>query len=96
TIDGIPFFISASIDLLTFAGLLALAGRSIDAVIEGKGLGKYLILAAFLVSLWFIVGSISSFILKKITIGELVVSAMIGAGLSLTAFLLGRAVSKEE
>ncbi|MFQ5800952.1 MAG: DUF373 family protein, partial [Candidatus Hydrothermarchaeales archaeon] len=32
TIDGIPFFISASIDLLTCAGLLALAGRGIDAI----------------------------------------------------------------
>jgi putative membrane protein len=95
-IDAIPIFISASKDLLTSAGLLALAGRSIDAVIEGRNLGKYLILATFLVSLWFIVGAISSFILRTITMGELVVSATIGAALSLTAFLLRRALSKAE
>jgi putative membrane protein len=95
-IDALPVFISASKDLLTSAGLLALAGRSIDAIIEGRGLGKYLILGTFLVSLWFIVGSISVFILGKITISELVISAAIGAALSLTAFLLRRAISKEE
>jgi putative membrane protein len=95
-IDAIAFFISFSKDLLVAAGLLALAGRSIDAIIEGRGLGKYLVLATFLISLWFIVGAISSFILRTITMEELVVSATIGAGLSLTAFLLGRAVSKEK
>jgi putative membrane protein len=95
-IDASPFFIIASKDLLTAAGLLALAGRSIDAIIEGRGLGKYLILATFLLSLWFIVGAISSFILRTITMEQMVVSATIGAGLSLAAFLLGRAMSSEK
>jgi putative membrane protein len=94
SIDAIPFFIFASKDLLVAAGLLALTGRSLDAIIEGRGLGKYLILGTFLVALWFIVGAISSFIVGNITIGELVGRATIGAGLSLTAFLLRRAVSK--
>lgn len=93
-IDSLPFFIIFSKDLIMAAGLLALAGRSIDAVIEGRGLGKYLILATFLISLWFIVGAISSFILGRSSMEELVVSATIGAGLSLTAFLLQRAISK--
>jgi putative membrane protein len=95
-IDAIPLFISLSKDPLVAAGLLALAGRSIDAIIEGRGLGKYLMLAIFLVSLWFIVGAISSFSLRVITIAELVGRATIGAALSLAAFLLRRATFKEQ
>jgi uncharacterized membrane protein len=95
-IDALPFFISFSKDLLVAAGLLALAGRSIDAIIEGRGLGKYLMLGIFLVSLWFIVGAISSFILRTISVGELVESVTYGAGLSLIAFLIRRAVSIEK
>ena len=93
-IDAAPFFINASKDLLAAAGLLALTGRSLDAVIERRGLGKYLMIATFLVSLWFVVSAVSSFILRAITIGELVVSAIIGVGLSLTAFLLRKAASR--
>ncbi len=95
-IEQIPFFIFASKDLLAAAVLLALAGRSLDALIEGRELGKYLILATFLVALWFIVGAISSFILRATTVFDLVESVTIGAGLSLAAFLLRKAVSKEQ
>lgn len=95
-IDAIPLFISFSKDPLIAAGLLALAGRSIDAIIEGRGLGKYLMLSIFLFSLWFIVGAISSFSLRVITIAELVGRATIGAALSLAAFILRRASNKEQ
>ena len=50
-INALPFFMSYAKDPLAAAGLLALAGRSIDAIIEGRGLGKYLTLAIFLLSL---------------------------------------------
>ena len=95
-IDALPFFIALSKDLLIVAGLLALAGRSIDAIIEGRGLSKYLVLAIFLISLWFIVGAISSFILNMITMAEMVGRTAVGAGLSLAAFLLRKAVSSEK
>ncbi len=94
-INTIPFFISYSKDPLAAAGLLALAGRSIDAIIEGRGLGKYLTLSIFLLSLWFIVGAVSSYSLQTITIAELVGRATIGAGLSVSAFLLKRAALKK-
>ncbi len=95
TIDAIPIAIGPSKDLLASAGILALVGRSIDAIIERRGLGKYLILGTFLMSLWFIIGNISSFILKEISLVTLVVTVSIGAGISLTAFLLGKAASGE-
>ncbi|MFV2041252.1 MAG: DUF373 family protein, partial [Candidatus Hydrothermarchaeales archaeon] len=94
-INTIPFFMSFAKDPLTAAGLLALAGRSIDAIIEGRGLGKYLTLSIFLISLWFIVGAVSSYSLQTITIAELVGRATIGAGLSVSAFLLRRAALKK-
>ncbi|RMF88816.1 MAG: DUF373 family protein [Methanobacteriota archaeon] len=95
-IEALPFFISNSKDLLVAAALLALAGRGIDAIVEGRGLGKYLMLAIFVLSLWFIVGAISSFILGGIGIPDLVVSAIIGAALPLIAFLIRKALSSEE
>ncbi len=94
-INTIPFFMSFAKDPLTAAGLLALAGRSIDAIIEGRGLGKYLTLSIFLISLWFIVGAVSSYSLQTITIAELVGRATIGAGLSVSAFLLRRAALRK-
>jgi len=93
-VEAIPFYISSSKDLVLAAGLLALAGRGIDAVIEGRGLGKYIILAIFLLALWLIVGAISSFILQEITLVQLLVSTGVGAALSLASFLMRKALSR--
>jgi putative membrane protein len=86
-IDALPIFISNSIDLLMFAIIIALIGKSIDSMIEGLGISKYIILIIFVVALRLIIDAVSLFILGEIGTTDLALLVTLGLILSMFTFL---------
>lgn len=92
--DSVPIFISESIDLFTFAALVALIGKSIDAFLEKMSLLKYVLLGLVVVAFRIIVEAISLFMLGQINYLNLALWITLGLILSMLSFISMRAMSK--
>ncbi len=85
-LDATPHFIAGSIDLLTYAAIVALIGKSIDAISEGQSVWKYISLTVFTVAMWLILGAVSQFLLGQIDYVKFAVSVVIGLILSILLY----------
>jgi putative membrane protein len=89
--NSVPIFISESIDLFTFAAIVALIGKSIDAVLEKESLLKYVLLGVFVVAFRIIIEAISLFMLGQINYLNLALWIILGLILSMLSFISMRA-----
>jgi putative membrane protein len=92
--NSVPIFISESIDLFTFAAIVALIGKSIDAVLEKESLLKYALLGVFVIAFRIIIEAISLFMLGKINYLNLALWITLGLILTMLSFLSIRATLK--
>ncbi len=87
TLSAVPLFISGSVNLITFGIMVALVGKSIDALMEGRKVGKYLVTGVFVGAIYLIVDAISRFILGFMTLAAFTIWIIIGLALSLFAII---------
>jgi putative membrane protein len=80
-------FVTRSIGLMTFAAVIALLGKCIDAIVERRSIRKYLTLMVFAVALKMIIDSVGMFLLGEIDNLGLGLSIAVGFTLSFLAFL---------
>lgn len=92
--NSVPIFISESIDLFTFAAIVALIGKSIDAILEKESLLKYALLGVFVIAFRIIIEAISLFMLGKINYLNLALWIILGLILTMLSFLSIRATLK--
>jgi putative membrane protein len=86
-LDATPHFIAGSIDLLTYAAIVALIGKSIDAISEGQSVWKYISLTVFTVAMWLILGAVSQFLLGQIDYVKFAVYVVVGLILSILLYV---------
>jgi putative membrane protein len=84
--ESLPVFIAESIDLLTFAALVALVGKGIDAILEKESLRKYALIGVFIVAFRIIIDAISLFMLGQINYLSLALWVILGLVLSMFTF----------
>ena len=94
TLSAVPLFISGSINLLMFAAFVALVGKSIDALMEGRKVGKYMVTGVFVGAFYLITDAISRFILGFMDLATFAIWIIVGLILSLFAILARRSVKK--
>lgn len=92
--ESVPIFLSESLDLFTFAVIVALIGKSIDAFLEKKSLWKYVLFGVLVISIRIIIESISMFLLGQINYFNLALWVILGLILSMLAFISMRATWK--
>ncbi len=85
-LDATPYFIAGAIDLLAYAAIVALIGKSIDAISEGQSIWKYVSLTVFTVAMWLILDAVSQFLLGQIDDIKFAVSVVIGLTLSILLY----------
>ncbi|MFQ6137045.1 MAG: DUF373 family protein [Candidatus Hydrothermarchaeales archaeon] len=96
-IQGVPIFFSGrTLTLLMFAAIVALIGKSIDAILEGRNIGKYLIFGVFVIALGVIVDAISRFILGYMDMATFAIWIIVGLALSLFAIIAGRSTKETQ
>jgi len=95
TLDALPLFLSGSIDFLMFAAIIALIGKSIDALLEKHSMWKYVVLAVFVIAFRIVVDAVSLFLLAKISRADLALSIILGTLLSVVAIISSKAVREE-
>lgn len=91
-LDALPLFLSGSIDFLMFAAIIALVGKSIDGLLERRGIWKYVVLAVFVIAFRIVVDAVSLFLLDEISRVDLTLSIILGTLLSVVAIISSRAV----
>jgi hypothetical protein len=79
-----------------FAAIVALIGKSIDAILEGRNIGKYLIFGVFVIALGVIVDAISRFILGYMDMATFAIWIIVGLALSLFAIIAGRSAKETQ
>ena len=89
--NSVPIFLSESIDLFTFAAIVALVGKSIDAILEKESLLKYALLGVFVIAFRIIIEAISLFMLGQINYLNLALWVALGLILSMLSFIFIRA-----
>ncbi len=89
--ESMPIFISESVDLFTFAALVALIGKSIDAILEKESLLKYALLGLVVIASRIIVEAIIMFMLGQINYLNLAIWIILGLILSILSFISIRA-----
>jgi len=94
TLSAVPLFISGSINLLMFAAFVALVGKSIDALMEGRKVGKYMVTGVFVGAFYLITDAISRFILGFMDLATFAIWIIVGLVLSLFAIIARRSVKK--
>ncbi len=67
--------------------MVALVGKSIDALMEGRKVGKYLVTGVFVGAIYLIVDAISMFILGFMNLAAFTIWIIIGLALSLLAII---------
>ncbi|WP_456475639.1 DUF373 family protein [Candidatus Pyrohabitans sp.] len=85
--EGIPDFIVASIDFFMFAALIALGGKSIDALLEEENVSTYMVLMVFVIALRLILDSMALYMRGKIANEMFALSLTLGLVLTMVAFL---------
>jgi putative membrane protein len=85
--EGVPDFIVASIDFFMFAALIALVGKSIDALLEGENVSRYMVLMVFVIALRLILDSVALYMRGKIANEMFALSLTLGLVLTMVAFL---------
>lgn len=85
-------FISRSIGLFSFAAIVALIGKSIDALVEHRSVRKYVTLAVFVIAMKLILDSVSMFLLGEMDNLSLAISIGLGMALAIFSFLSFRSV----
>ncbi len=85
--EGVPDFIVASIDFFMFAALIALLGKSIDALLEEESVSRYMILMVFVIALRLILDSVALYIRGNIANDMFALSLTLGLVLTMVAFL---------
>lgn len=82
----VPLFITRSVDLLMLSAIVALIGKIIDTLVEGKAISRYFLLIIFTIALRLIIDAVSLFLLGEITILKFAVSIILGLTLSIFSF----------
>jgi len=85
--EAAPVFSSGAINFLSFAAIVALIGKSIDAVLEKQGAWKYMIMMVFVVAFGVIINAASQFLIGEINNVELATWITFGLVLSMLGFL---------
>lgn len=83
---AVPVFLTHSVDLLMLAAIVALMGKIMDALVEGRRVSQYFILIIFAIALRLIVDAIGLFLLGEITMLKFSVSIFLGLVLSIFSF----------
>jgi hypothetical protein len=83
----VPDFIVASIDFFMFAALIALVGKSIDALLEEESISRYMILMVFVIALRLILDSVALYMRGNIANDMFALSLTLGLVLTMVAFL---------
>ncbi|MFQ5816098.1 MAG: DUF373 family protein, partial [Candidatus Hydrothermarchaeaceae archaeon] len=89
---AVPVFMTQSVDLLMLAAIVALMGKIIDALVEGRSVSQYFILIIFSIALRLIVDAVGLFLLGEITMLKFAASIILGLVLSIFSFSSIRAV----
>ena len=87
---SINLFIAGSIDYITIAAMVALIGKIIDALMERRKAGKYIVTGVFVISFYIIADAI----IKEMGLATLALRIIIGLSLSLFAILAKRSAKK--
>lgn len=85
--EAAPVFSSGAIIFLSFAAIIALIGKSIDAVLEKQGAWRYMIMMVFVVACGIIINAASRFLIGEINNVELATWITSGLVLSMLGFL---------
>jgi putative membrane protein len=91
---SLPVFISESIDLLTFAALVALVGKGIDSFLEGESLRRYALIGVFIIAFRVVIDAVSLFMLGEINYASLALWVILGLILSMFTFIYLRPLSR--
>lgn len=92
--SALPVFASSSVYYLVAAGIIALVGKSIDAVLEGGSARKYFVIAIFVLALGLITDAVSLFLLGSISNINLAVMVFLGTMLAVFGMLSFRSVKR--
>ena len=92
---SLPVFISQSIDLLTFAALVALVGKGIDSFLEGESLKRYALIGVFVIAFRVVIDAVSLFMLGEINYASLAMWVILGLILSMFTFFSLRPLGKK-
>ncbi|MEE9593891.1 MAG: DUF373 family protein, partial [Candidatus Hydrothermarchaeales archaeon] len=90
----VPVFITKSVDLLMLAAIVALIGKVIDAMVEGRSVSVYFLLIIFSIALRLILDAVGLFLLGEISLLKFAVSIILGLVLSIFSFSSIRAVGR--
>jgi len=91
---ALPVFLTKSVDLLMLAAIVALIGKIIDALVEGRTVSKYFLLIIFSIALRLIIDAIGLFLLGEISLIKFTVSIILGLVLSIFSFTSIMAVGR--
>ncbi|GBE55644.1 MAG TPA: DUF373 family protein [Euryarchaeota archaeon] len=86
-IDYLPYFLTGSIDFFMFAAIVAIIGKSIDALVEGLPLYKYGVLIIFVIALRLIFSSVALFLEDKLAKDIFALTITVGLVLTIVAFI---------
>ncbi len=92
---SLPVFISKSIDLLTFAALVALVGKGIDSFLEGESLKRYALIGVFVIAFRVVIDAVSLFMLGEINYTSLAMWVILGLILSMFTFFYLRPLGRK-
>ncbi|NOZ82215.1 MAG: DUF373 family protein [Euryarchaeota archaeon] len=82
----LPQFTAASIDFFMFSALVALGGKSIDALLEGEGVSRYLVLMVFVIAIRLVLDAVALYLMGRIATGMFALSVTLGVVLTVIAF----------
>ncbi|GCC10810.1 hypothetical protein IPdc08_00847 [archaeon] len=86
-INYLPYFLTGSIDFFMFAAIVAIIGKSIDALVEGLPLYKYGVLIIFVIALRLIFSSVALFLEDKLAKDIFALTITVGLILTIVAFI---------
>ncbi len=86
-LDYLPYFLTGSIDFFMFAAIVAIIGKSIDAIVEGLPIYKYGVLIVFVVALRLIFSSVALFLEDKLAKDIFALTITLGLVLTIVAFI---------
>lgn len=94
-LDYLPYFLTGSIDFFTFAAVVAIIGKIMDALVEGQPVYKYGVLLVFVISLRLVFSSVALFLENKLAKEIFALTVALGLVLTVVAFIGIKGARKE-
>jgi|TARA_B100000959_G_C14938609_1_gene606798 putative membrane protein len=94
--NSAPIIINGSSNLIALAAIIALIGKSIDAILEKESLLKYILLAVFVIAFRIIIEGIYLFLIGDITYLYLTLMIIVGLVVSFISLVIIRSTWKNK